>query len=445
MVETTTIIALLFAVTCGVLVVLHSARVGRVTLLDWALLAIGGMYGLGWPLVLHITLAGSNPSWAPWILPFENFYLAQNMAAYMLLFGVVAGWYVFLPSFNRNHTVSVAVEKSQKNRWSLALWTLLGLSIVTQGLYSMAYDGYIGQLQYSNAIRSSRFDAVPYNPLSFLKPFGGLAMVAAFGFYGLRLSGLRRLGVNLGLFLSFPFSLYVLYSWLGRIEFLIFIATFPLAVALRRARSPLWLLLGGIVLFSTILAGAYFVSVWLNLKTADNLGAFLGRELAFPFGSFFAQLNHGGHLLRGFYDFTLTPIYILPSSWWSQWIEPVSQVNTRIIMGAAKGEGGITGGIPVDLLTLGLMQLHFPGVAVAGFLFGALLRSLNLILDRIKVPGVRSIFEANIALNISVIGVFYSQPNLVVSGNIHWIAAMLVFLILTFIMRVKIRKNPTVF
>lgn len=438
MVEATTIIALLYAVVSGMLAVLHSVRVGRVTLLDWALLAMGGMYGLGWPLVLHATLMGDNPSWAYWILPFKNLYLIHNFAAFLLLFGVLAGWYLLAPFWNKYSTVRVMGSKSMENHWSLAFWILLVLAFAAQGLYSMAYGGFFGQLEYSAAIRSSRFDVVPYNHLSFLKPFGGLALIAAFGFFGLRLSGKRALMVNLGLIFAFAFSLFVLYGWLGRIGFLVFIITFPLAAALHRVRSPLWLLLGGAAFFVMILLGAYLVSMWLNIKSADSLWAFLGRELSFPFGSFFAQLDRGEHLSRGFYDFALTPLYALPSSLWGQWVEPVSQINTIIIMGASKGEAGVTGAIPVDLLTLGLMQIHLPGVMLTALLFGALLRALESFLQRIQNPGVQRAFEANIAFSVAIFGVFYSQPNLVVSGNIHWVAAALVFLIFTRIPLVRV-------
>jgi len=93
------------------------------------------------------------------------------------------------------------------------------LAVATQGLYAQAYGGVLGQLEYSSMIRSSLFDTGPSNALSFLQSFGGLAMIAAFGFFGLRLSGRRNFLALLGFLLSFLFSLYVLYSWLGRTGF----------------------------------------------------------------------------------------------------------------------------------------------------------------------------------------------------------------------------------
>jgi hypothetical protein len=421
--------ALTFAIICGGLVIAHSSRVGRVTLLDWAVLAMGGMYGLGWILVLQVTAAGGNLRWAEWILPFQHLYLVHTIASFLLLFGVLAGWYLSAPILRFRRSDPIKVTRPKYYRWTLSFWALLVLAVVTQGLYAHAYGGFFGQLEFSSMIRSALFNTAPSNVFSFLKPFGGLAMIAAFGFFGLWLSGRRKFLVLLGFLLSFLFSLYVLYSWLGRMGFMIFVATFPLALAVFRSRSSLRLIAWGCVSFVGLLGAAYGVSVWLNLKAADSLMAFLAKELSFPFGSFLAQLDLGENLGRGFYDFVLVPVYLAPSSWWAGWVELVGQVNTAVIMGAAKGTAGVTGAIPVDLLTLGLMQLHLPGVAITGLLFGAFLRGLQFILDGVPNRGVRSVFEANVALKIAVLGVFYAQPNLVVAGNIHWIAAALVIMV----------------
>ena len=140
-------------------------------------------------------------------------------------------------------------------------------------------------------------------------------------------------------------------------------------------------------------------------------------------------------------DFLWAPVYLLPSSWWTNWIEPVDQINTAIILGAPKGEAGVTGGIPVDLLTLGLMQLHLPGVMLTGMLFGMLLRALHALLSRISCRGIRVAFEANIALSVAVLGVFYSQPNLVIKGKIHWLAAVLILLVLLRLQGVRVTRS----
>lgn len=413
--------------------------VGRITLLDWALLSLGGMYGLGWIVVVLVTHHGGNPQWEDWINPFSALYPIHTLSAFSLVTGLIIGWYFPLRIRPVSPVSTLAEQKGcQAGLWALAFWAMLVIAILFQGIYTQAYGGYIGSLEFSRLIRSSRFEMVPDNPWSFLNPFSGLTMIAAYGFFGLWLSGRRRAGITLGLALSFVFSLYVLYSWKGRLGFLVFLATFVLGVLMVSRSNPLRLIFWGALIFVGILVSAYGVSHWLNIKAANSFPEFLAKELSFPFGSFFAQWDYGGHLFRGFTDFLVTPIYFLPSSWWMNWYEPVSQVNTALINGAPKGVGGVTGGIPVDLLTLGLMQAHLPGVVVVGGMFGLMLRLLQLLLNRIPLHGLQSVLEAHVALKIAVLGAFYSQPNLVVAGNFSLIAGSLIIFAILKLRKIRI-------
>lgn len=189
-----------------------------------------------------------------------------------------------------------------------------------------------------------------------------------------------------------------------------------------------------------ILLGAYETSVWLDIKAADNLSSFLARELAFPFMSFFAQLDVGEHLLRAFRDFVFAPAYLLPSSWWTNWVEDVGQINTAVIMGAPKGEQQVTGSVPVDLLTLGLMQASLVGIGGVGLLFGAALRVIQRILDSVKDVHVRSVFEAYSAIKLGVIAVFYAHPSLVVSGNFDFLVAVILIAVFAKSSRIRFFK-----
>lgn len=418
MTEFAVVLGLLFSLFCGTFTVIHSLRAGRMTLLDWSLLAIGGMYGLGWAVVVIVTQTGGNPTWERWINPFESLYPMHTVAALLLTVSMIGGWYLSAPLLRRSQPVRHYSDCDQNTRlWTHASWLMLILAVLIQWLYAQAYGGLIGMLDFSIAIRSALFNEVLDNRWSFLKPFGGLAMIAAYAFFGLWLEGRYKLGAIIGLVLSFVFSLYILYSWLGRLGLMVFLITFPLGAALARRRNPIKLILFAISTFAVTLVSTYGISLWFNIKAADNLLAFLTRELSFPFGSFFAQWSNGEHLFRFFRDFTVAPLYLLPSSWWINWIEPVNQVNTAVIMGAPKGEAGVTGGIPVDLLTLGLMQLHIFGIPIIGLMYGVSLRVLQSLTDRIPLIGIRGTFEAYIALKIAVTAVFYAQPNLVITGN----------------------------
>ena len=425
-------LGLLFMAICVAFATLHSMRLGKLMLLDWAFLGMAGVYGGGWALVAFVTQQGDNPTWSAWLLSFEYLYPIHTLCSFLLASFMVFGWLLVGPLLRiPKHQVYMMPLKSSEAGLIAVMWLLLFVAFLTQWLYSYAYGGFIGTLEYSSLIRSSVFDEVPSNPFSFLKPFGGLALLASFGFFGLWLSRPRRAVIFIGLVVSILFSVYLLYSWRGRMDFLVYLATFVLGALLYMRPSPLSLIVKGMATMFAIVFGAYYVSVWLDLKSADNLHVFLARELSFPFGSFFAQLDLGEHLFRGFKDFLVSPIYLLPTSWWSGWVESVGQINTTVILGAPKGEQGVTGGIPLDLLTLGLMQASIFGIAAVGIIFGVLLRLSQYLLDRLPHTGVRSVFEAYVALSIAVLGIFYAQPELFIKGKFSLIVAtalLIVFL-----------------
>ena len=209
----------------------------------------------------------------------------------------------------------------------------------------------------------------------------------------------------------FVFAVLTIYFTLGWGE-LAFLHIWPrlfLVQSYPETTATLFIVLGTGIMIA-ILVGVYCISIWLNLKSDDNLLVFLARELSFPFGSFFGQLDFGENLFRCFKDFIVAPVYLLPSSLWTQWVENVGQVNTALIMGAPKGVRGVTGAIPVDLLTLGLMQMFVFGILIVGAGFGALLRLIQCLLDNVANPGLRAVFEAYIAIKIAVLGVFMPSP-----------------------------------
>lgn len=426
---------------CGLLVLLRIFSVRRITLLDWSLMAIGGMYGMGWILVVYATSIGQNPTWVHWIEPFGPLYPIHTAASFILVFSVVSGWYLLSPFFRlRPYCGQNAdpVSYDQLRPWTRAFWSMLLLALISQWLYAYAYGGLLESLEYSSRIRSALFDDVPDNPFSFLRPFGGLAFLASFGFFGIWMSRSGGVSVRLGLALSLFFSLYVLYSWLGRLGFIIFVMTFFLGWVFFKNTGPVRILLIGGISFIAILLSAYGVSVALDLKASDALFSFLAGELSFPFASFFAQVSSGLNHFRGLYDFVLVPIYFLPSSLWTAWVQTAEQVNTAMIMGAPKGWSGVTGGIPVDLLTLGFMQFSILGVFVVGLMFGGLLRMIQWMLDRIPIRGIRVTLEAHLALKIAVLGVFYAQPDLFVSGNFYLFFGLFIVLLYLWLGRIRI-------
>lgn len=418
---------LLLLLTCCAIASLDGKRTGRFSLLNWAVLGIGAVYGLTWAIVVYVTELDENPLWSLWLVPAKPLYLLHTLSAIVLLAGLWLGWVVLRVGMKRKSAIlSTEISRNSMGYLPAGLWFLVIAASVTLWLYSQALGGLIAALDYSAAIRSASFGDT--NPFAFLRPFGGLAFFASFGFFGMWLEGNRKISVKFGFLVSLIVSLYVHYSNLGRVGFLIYLLTFVLAICIFKRVKPRNLLLVSAIGMIVLLGGVYWVSALMELKTADGILSYLANELSFPFASFFGQLEAGRNLSRGFIDIFISPVYLLPSSWWVGMVDEVSRVNTELILGAAKGERGVTGGIPVDLMTLGLMQAQIFGVFGVGALFGALLGVLQRFIDQLSNAGIRAILEAYIVLKICIISISYAQPALFISGNVDLFVSCVIML-----------------
>jgi len=437
MFELTVIFAGLIFFSCTTLSWKYSAGKGSMTLLSWAVVGIGLIYGLGWILVLLATRDGQNARWERWILPFENLFLVQNLSVIFLIAGIWAGWQttrrvrVWSSRFS-----SKRLDFSDEKALTYA-WALFALAVLFQWIYVSAYGGLLEYLDYSALIRSSIFEVE--NKFGFLRPFAGLAFFSSYLFWGLWKGRKTRLIIWIGLAVSFSFSLYVLYSWLGRVGFVAYLSAFFLAQALWMGIAPARLMLGSILGGVILLFVLYGITNFLEIAEAGGFYSFVAKELSFPFGSFFAQLSLGEHLFRGFKDFLYAPVYFFPSSWWVDWIESVSDVNTIVIEGAKKGEQGVTGGIPVDLVTLGLMQASVFGVPVVGFLFGLMLSFLQGIVEGFRNPRVRLILLSYVSIKIAIVAIFYAHPAHVIVQNFDLIAFFLLLIVFSFFGRLRLK------
>lgn len=411
----------LFFLICIAIVFLHVQKTKKVSLLDWSILGMGGIYGFGWVLVLDVTTQDGNPLWADLLLSSTEHFLYHAIATQILLLGVLAGWFFCTGVSDILKPKLSSTQIFSPRKWSLVFWMLLFFSVASQFLYTHAYGGPIGLFQYAVQIRSGAFESVPANSLSFLKPFGGFSIIASLGFFGLAVSERRTILDKFGFSIALSFSTFVLISWLGRLGLFAFLLTFPVAYATLKIKQVERLLViyacGLVVLLATI----YYISSTLEFKSADSLHVFFVREISFPFVGFFSQISSGKYLNQGFTEILFSPLYLLPSSIWSLYIESSGQINTSVISGASKGTAGQTSTIPVDLLTLGVMQLKLTGVALTGFLFGVMLNLVSKVVNSIQTRGIRIAFECNLALSVAIIGVFYAQPNLFITNLFHWI------------------------
>jgi len=386
-----------------------------ITLLEWAILGIGLIYGLGWVLVVGLTSVGYNARWSYHILPFKDSFLIHNLLAFLVVPCVIAGWLIATRISRMGTRLSSVHLSFSPGYLHLCAWILLGISIFLRWFYVKAFGGFIEYLEYSAAIRSGIFQI--YNKWSFLQPFSGVAIFSTFLFVASLLEDRRNIIKIIGFALSSSFSFYVLYSQLGRLGFLVFVSTILLSVLYFKEIKPRLLIIGSLFGAGAMMILAYTISQNFDLKGSDCIQEFVSRELCFPFVSFFTQLDYGEYLYLWFRDFIFSPLYLLPSSWWGQWFDEISQINTLVVMGMRKGDFGVTGGIPVDLITLGLMQSSFFGVFVVGALFGVMLRFLQGFVDGIASGGLRALLCAYLSIRVAILAIAYAQPYHLISGT----------------------------
>lgn len=384
-----------------------------IPLISWFLVATGSIYGLAAIYIFDYVSSGGVFNNSELLLMNEDIWWMHGVLCLFLIIAVVVGWLV--PVRNQQFYAGLVNKTFDLNEASLFRFSifLLLLSFLLRVLYVKAYGGFLGYLEFNRAIRSGVF--LVNNPYSFLQPFGNLALVSSY-FFAALLFQRYKIYLTLPFFiLSMLFSLYVQYSYSGRVGFIVYLGVIVLSYLYYRRASLRLLLILVFMAIPIMLALIYQLSNFLGLKGADSVGFFIIKETSHLFRSFFAQINDG-YLYRGFVDILLSPLHFLPSSWLPSFYEDISQVNTALILGAKKGEGGVYGGIPVDILTLGLMQLNVFGVLIVGFIFGWLLKRFDFFISLITLPAFKYTVIAYFSLRIAFMGTLYAHPAHFMSG-----------------------------
>lgn len=230
--------------------------------------------------------------------------------------------------------------------------------------------------------------------------------------------------IRIGLLLSFSFSMFVLYTWVGRVAFVIYLVTIPLGFSLYKNRSVFRL--SRKVIFIATVGAAFIILVDRLLQRSAGMGmvSLFTKELSFPIASFIVQFEIGS--FRWFSDVVASPLFLLPQRIWGNMfgVETASMVNTIAFSGVKKGESGLTGSVPVDLLTFAYMQASVFGVVVVGFTWGFLLSFARNIMCKIPIRSVRAVLEANMILNLVVLTVLYGDPLHIIQRNFYLIVCL---------------------
>lgn len=409
---------------------------GYISLASWFFVAVGLAYGLGAAYIFNYLDSGGQFADSDIVTQYSSYWWIHGALSLVLIFSFLLGW--MLPIKNSivyKRLADKTYNLNDKQIFRLAVFIFI-ISFLLRYLYVDAYGGFFDYLEYNRRIRSGIFEI--NNFFSFLEPFGALSFFASYMFFSLILKKNRVYFVFPLFVISLLFSLYVSYSYAGRVGFLIFISVFCLTVLYKKNISLNFLLAVAVTFIPFGLAFIFYISNVFELKGGDDLGYFIIKEIRHLFVGFFVQIDQG-FLYRGFTDFLLAPLHLLPSSLTSGLFETASQANTKLIQGNIKGEGGVTGGIPVDILTLSIMQLNVFGVVFTGALFGWFLKRLEFFISLISNDELRYVFATYISLRIAFIGTLYAQPPHLVSGLFVPVFLFFLFYLFNLFTRVSLK------
>ena len=421
----------------------------KLQLIDWSILSLATFNGLGFTFVYWATNNGkNNPFWTQYITMYDN-YTAIIYLLLCIILGLsyVFGWNIIksikrLPAKNEK-TLKESFYLNAVMKTRLIAWVMLFLGIVSYALYTKAYGGFLGILNYTIAIRSGTISI--YNPLSFLQKLGYFPLFSSYLFFGQIIEKTKAKTANkrcfFGYIISFAFSIYVLYSMAGRVSMLVYFSTFILGYILYNYNSFTKLVRKLVSLVIILPLGLFGIDSILS-RSSRGIGVIelFAKELSFPFASFIVQFGHKNYRL--FKDIVVTPLFLLPQRVWYLIlnIEVASSYNTFLFYGAIKGEAGVTGSIPVDMLTFANMQASIIGVIIVGFLWGGSLYLLEDYCMKIYPIGVRKVLYANMVFNVAILSVLYGDPQHIVIKNFSMIIGLTMLSIIAKI-KLPFKKN----
>ena len=410
----------------------------RYDLVDWFVIGVAAYNGLVCPLIIFELKNGINRN-----SMLINLFSKSEIWLYPLysLIVVLAVWggAGLVKKLKNERLYIEEIEpinksKSEKRCYQLAFVFLLA-GVLTYWVYVYPYGGFIKYLDVSQAIRSGSFDEVKVDHgFTFLKRFGGFCFFSSLIFAGLIIrKRIYEVPVHLWLIfmVSVAFSIYVLFSWGGRLGILFYVVNFPLGYYFYKKGMGYKSFTRIIVVLSIVLI--LFPSIdqlWGKHREKKPLAQFFVKELSFPL-FVFSKANEVNKP-RWMKDVIFSPAYFLPTKVWSGIlnIDTVSAVSTKRILGVRKGERGSTIGIPVDFVSFGLMEGGIVGIAILSVIIGVFLSKINNWVFLYMRKGIREMLYGHLVLSVSIQTVIYSDPQHIIMRNFHFIIGFVILCVI---------------
>lgn len=402
-------------------------------LVDWLIISLGAYNGIG---IVFILIEVQSPKYKK---SFKAIISNESVVWAYPLYSLIAVFFIWVgASLAKNSTISLDSpefysDKSYLFHSNAALRTaliFLFFGFILYWIYVLPYGGFISYLDYSLAVRAALFDEVNVDrSLSFLKRFGGFIFFSTLLISGLILTykthQRNRIHLWLLFIISLGLSIYVLYSWGGRLELLIFITSLLVGHFLFKNGYGFKFSIKMIIPVLVILCALPLSSkIWGKNKGGSEVAGFFVNEISYPLFVFDKAYKSNDY--RWMQDLVLSPAYILPERIWSGvfGMDTVSQISTERVVGIRKGVNRSTKGVPVDFISFGIMEGGVFGVILVSIFFGYFLKKINNLLFWQCWPGYREMLYGYAIFSLPVELVLYSDPKHIVIRNFHFIAGI---------------------
>jgi len=416
-------------------------------LVDWFILSIGAYNGIGIVLIiLELQKSQYRRGFSSIISNNSDIWMYPILCLLAIFFvwcGAVLSRKNEIEKLRKNSEENELYKKTYSKTVFRIAWMFSIVGMLCYWLYVRPYGGFVTYLDYARAIRAGLFDEVNVDRTwSFLKRFGGFSYFATLLFAGLILTYRSPFFLWVSFFISFSFSLYVLYTWGGRLGMLVFLTSLIVGRYLFKYGNGFKFLFSMIIPLMLILIILPSSSKIWGIKKggidSSQVAKFFVHEISYPL-SVFVKANEANEP-RWMQDILFAPAYIFPERIWRGVLkmDTVSQISTERVVGVRKGVRRSTKGVPVDFISFGIMEGGIIGVVLISLFYGFFLTKIEKWMFVYCRSGVREILYGYLIFTLPIQTVLYSDPKHIIVRNFHFIVG---FFVLRYCERKAIKRR----